>query len=683
MLATRTIKHINKDFHVPKGWSDNAAFIFVDKYCRSYDDAHGKPNRSFSEHSVMRVFQRLVKFWTRQKSMRHDLFNDLWNQVASPNSPQYFNAGIYKSYNVEGAEIGLWKITSGGNPVKTRTTYTYPQLHACFIQPVKDSLPSISELLTKEARLFSRGSGTGTNFSDLRGKGERLAGGGESSGLISFLRVFDSLAGAIKSGGTTRRAAKMVVIDIDHPDIMEFIGWKRHEEEKAKALAKQGYGTDWQSESYQTVSGQNANNSISIPDSFMFALDNDDEWELKGRRDPQLNRSLPAKQIWSAICNSAWHCADPGLHFSDTINDWNTTPNGGKIRASNPCSEHLRLDNSACNLASINLGAFLNSERDTFAVADFINCVRRWTEVLDNSIDLAGYPSRDIAETTHQYRDIGLGYCGLGALLMRLRLPYDSDDARLLASLITSLMTAVSYQRSAELASKHGPYPAYHANQFHHLAVLHKHREAFRKLESKSYPNELFSLVSQLFEVNDFQWGQAYRTSDKYGLRNAQLTVIAPTGTIGITMDSQTTGIEPIYDTVTIKTLAGGGELYQSPNCVQETVRKLGYKSLEEVMKSDEHRPIFASAVNPAYDNVLTPEAHLQMIAAVQPFVSGGISKTVNLPSTTTVEDISQIYRQSYKLGIKCISVYRDGSKSQPVTSECKKCGDDESCAIE
>ena len=671
MLATRQIQHNDQVHVVPKQWSDNAAFIFVAKYCRSYNDSHGNPNRSFSEHDVMRVFRRLVKFWTKRKLLRKKLFCDLWNQLASPNSPQYFNAGIYSSYNVEGSNIGLWRISVEGNPIKTKATYTYPQLHACFIQPVSDSLPSIYDLLRKEGMLFSRGSGTGTNFSDLRGKGERLAGGGESSGLISFLRGFDTLAGAIKSGGTTRRAAKMVVVDVDHPDILEFIHWKRHEEEKAQDLIKtKKYGSGWESEAYQTVSGQNANNSVSIPDTFMFALDTGGEWQLTGRSDKLIDRSILATDIWSAICETAWHCADPGIHYTDTINEWNTTPNDGKIRASNPCSEHLRLDNSACNLASINLCALHDPDTDSFAVTNFIECVKRWTEVLDNSIDLAGYPSKEIAETTYRFRDIGLGYCGLGALLMRLRLPYDSENGRLLTSLITSLMTAVAYLQSAKLAKQNKPYPAYHSNKPHHIDILCKHWEAFQEVRQDACPEHLVDLTEELFNANEYYWGEAYKLTREYGLRNAQLTVIAPTGTIGITMDSETTGIEPVFALETTKSLAGGGTLRQTVKSVQIA------RSKTRVSDDD---PLFATAVG---ENVLSPEAHLDMVAAAQPFVSGGISKTVNLPASSTVKDIDRIYRKAYKLGIKCISIYRDGSKEQPLTADCKKCGDGEVCEL-
>ena len=584
MLATKPIQQNDQVFLVPEKWSINAATIFAAKYCRSFSDKHTKePDRSFSELSVMQVFQRLVKFWTGNKLVRKRLFNDLWSQLASPNSPQYFNAGIYKEYKVEGDDIGLWRVTRSGKATPTCNTFIHPQLHACFIQPIDDSIPSIMELLTKEARLFTRGSGTGTNFSNLRGSLERVSGGGTSSGLISFLKVFDSLAGAIKSGGTTRRAAKMVVVDIDHPDIMEFINWKRHEEEKAKTLIETGYPSGWEGEAYRTVSGQNANNSVSIPNSFMHALDTNGDWELKGRCDRQADQSVSASTIWTAICDSAWHCADPGIHYTDIINEWNTTPKSGRIRASNPCSEHLRLDNSACNLASLNLKGFHNHFTDVFDVQSYIACIKRWVEVLDNSIDLAGYPSKEIAETTHYYRDIGLGYCGLGAVLMRLGLPYDSDDGRLLTSLLTSLLTAVAYERSAELSCDKNCYPAYEANRQSHLDILGKHWDAFQKLIQDVQHEHLEDLVDQLFKANDYHWSEACAKATEHGLRNAQLTVIAPTGTIGITMDSQTTGIEPLYDTVTVKTLAGGGELYQSPSCVHETVHKLGFKTLAEV----------------------------------------------------------------------------------------------------
>lgn len=672
MLSTRTFTFNDLTYTVPKEWSDNACHVFVAKYCRSYDGTHLTPSRKFKERGVMDVLNRLVKFWTRSKSLRGDLFNDLWYQKASPNSPQYFNAGIAKAYGVEGANIGLWFINSHGIPQPTKATYAYPQLHACFINPIGDSLNGIIDLLTIEARLFSRGSGTGTNFSSLRAKGERLAGGGSSSGLISFLKVFDTMAGAIKSGGTTRRAAKMIVIDDDHPDIIEFIKWKAKEEAKAKVLAEAGYGDGWQSESYTTITGQNANNSISVSDKFMFTLAHAQDWHLVGRRDKLVNRSIPARLIWDAICDSAWNCADPGLHFTDTINDWNTTPKSGTIRASNPCSEHLRLDNSACNLASLNLCAFWEHP-DVFNIDDFVETTRRWVDVLDMSIDLAGYPSREIAETTYQFRDIGLGFCNLGALLLRLTLPYDSETGRLLASLLSSLLTGVAYLRSAERAELMGHYPAYPLNKHSHLDILNRHYDAMTSLNHEDVLPNVKQLVDDLTSACTLTWSEALRFAERHGLRNAQLTVIAPTGTIGLTMDCETTGIEPIFAINTVKELAGGGQLNQTAKSVDIAKSLLTYKP---DVKTD---PLFKTAVGP---NALSPQAHVNMVAAIQPHVSGGISKTVNLPATATVKDIANIYYLAYKSGIKCISVYRDGSKSQPLTADCKKCGDDEACEL-
>ena len=667
---TRIVSINYKKFTVPKQWSENAAIIFCKKYCRSY---LGR----FEETSVEQVFLRLIGFWTRTKPVQDELFNDLWNQYASPNSPQYFNAGIYQTHEVKGGNIGLWYFT------KTETrlsgaTYIYPQLHACFIQPIEDSLTGISTLLTNEARLFSRGSGTGTNFSSLRAKGERLKGGGQSSGLISFLRVFDSLAGAIKSGGTTRRAAKMVVVDMDHPDIEEFIDWKRTEELKAKALGEAGFGKTWQSESYRTVSGQNSNNSVSAPDAFMERVKSNEDWRLIGRRDRTVNRTVKARELWFKVCEAAWHCADPGVQFTDTINSWNTTPECGRIRASNPCSEHLRLDNSTCNLASINLCKFINGD-NLFDIEKFIDVAKRWTSVLNRSIDLAGYPSRPLAYNAREYRDIGLGYCGLGALLMRLCVPYDSDEGRSIAGAIASLMTATAYRQSALLAKNFNSYPAYDSSS--HLAIVERHYNAI--LDSKCVGD----LAQSIREKAIYNWAEVIDIAKQYGIRNAQLTVIAPTGTIGITMDCETTGIEPVYDKMTTKTLAGGGTLVTASESFAIAQRKLnipvGTLSKEEVEKAMYH-PVFATAVDDTHGNYLSPYAHVNMVAAVQPHISGGISKTVNLPNSATIDDIDRIYTHAHRSGVKCISVYRDGSKSQPLESgdDCQRCGTDEGCEI-
>ena len=389
-MKTREVKRGDTTYSVPTDWSDNAVDIFIDRYCRSYQDI-------FQETSIESVFKRLVNFWFDDPTLQLQLLQDMWYQHVSPNSPQYFNAGIAKSYGVAGNDIGLWTIASG-KPLMSYNTYIHPQLHACFIQPIEDSIAGIRNLLDSESRLFSRGSGTGTNFSDLRGRDEPITSGGTSSGLISFLKVFDANAGAIKSGGTTRRAAKMVVVDVDHPDIFEFVNWKVNEEKKARILIEHGgYEDSWEGEAYQTVSGQNSNNSIRVSDAFMLAVENKRPWTLTNRTDDG-KKQINAERLWHEICQAAWYCADPGIQFSDTINKWNTTPNCGDIRASNPCSEHLRLDNSACNLASINLVSLLKDGE--FHIKQLCDLTRRWVRVLDRSIDLAGYPTRDIAEGT-------------------------------------------------------------------------------------------------------------------------------------------------------------------------------------------------------------------------------------------------------------------------------------------
>ena len=651
MFETKKVQVGPKTYLAPVGWSDPACSIFIGKYCRQ----HAKV---FDETEFAQVFKRLVSFWfPKNEKFQLTLFEDLWGQYASPNSPQYFNAGIAKSYGVAGGDIGLWSIASG-KPLQSYNTYVYPQLHACFIQPIEDSIGGIMKLLESEARLFSRGSGTGTNFSDLRGK-EPIAGGGTSSGLISFLEVFDKMAGSIKSGGTTRRAAKMVVLDVDHPQIEEFVTWKVREEAKAQALIKAGVESNWEGEAYRTVSGQNSNNSVRIPTSFMVAVNRDEYWKLIDRTTGECTYSIKARDLWHTICYAAWSCADPGVQFSDTINKWNTTPSSGEIRASNPCSEHLRLDNSACNLASINLVSLL--EGDRFNHEMFCKLVQRWVRVLDRSVDLAGYPTKDIAIGAMMNRDIGLGYCGLGALLMRLGIRYDSDEGRAMASGITALMNAVAYQESAYLAKESGSYPNYKYNGDAHLNVLNCHWLFAKHIEAEDDKHPLMKLAQKYYVG-------AIELAKNYGLRNAQLTVIAPTGTIGLTMDAETTGIEPLFALSTSKELAGGGHIKQVAESVQ-IAQERGYSP---------------DVIQTAIDvNQVSPEGHVKMLAAVQHHISGGISKTVNLPNKATVEDVADIYKMAWQMGVKCVAVYRDGSKAQPLTAECKSCGDgEEVCAV-
>ena len=702
MEKARPLEVDGRVYRVPPDWSDNAATVFVGKYCRRHGD-------KFVENGVEPVFRRLIDFWfPGNRAKQALLFNDLWCQVASPNSPQYFNAGIYKQYGVAGNDIGLWRYDHD-RAKPSYSTYEHPQLHACFIQTVDDSLPGIMDLLLAEAILFSRGSGTGSNFSPLRGKGERIGGGGTSSGLISFLKVFDVSAGAVKSGGTTRRAAKMVVLDIDHPDLLDFIDWKSREEHKAQVLSEAGYGDSWESESYQTVAGQNSNNSISVTNKFMDALASDSNWQLRGRVDRQVDKTMPARVIWQKLCQAAWNCADPGVQFPDIINSWNTTPQDGRIVASNPCSEHLRLNDSACNLASINLGAFLTGNDDVFNVDKYLKVIRRWTDVLDKSVDLAAFPTKQIAVNAHRYRDIGLGYCNLGSLLMQLGVAYDSEAAQLLAGFLTAILTATAYVRSAELSEDLGCYPAYKDNKQDHLRVVDQHYQAMTELHGATSGlrrqkailgeryEDLQGVFNHLRSVALNLWHKAVRYSTSYGVRNAQLTVIAPTGTIGLAMDAETTGVEPLFALTSVKTLAGGGTLTQASKSVGLGLSALGYgpdvvADVTKHIQTDNtilgrrgvkkaHREVFQTAVG---DNTLPTEAHIHMLAAVQPFVSGGISKTVNMPNSATVEDVDNTYQLAYKLGVKCVAVYRDGCKAQPLKqAECKTCGDDMSCTID
>ena len=705
------------DVTVPDSWSDNAANILHRKYCRSYGNV-------FAETSAKDVFTRLTEFWTDDKDMRGELYTMLMTQRAAPNSPQFFNAGIYKRHHIGGSNIGLWYWHVDGYAKSITTTYQYPQLHACFLQPIEDSIPGITKLLTNEAKLFQRGSGTGTNFSTLRATGERLSGGGASSGVISYLKVFDAMAGAIKSGGT-RRSAKMVILDIDHPDIEEFIGWKEKEEMKAKALIKAGYSSDWEGEAYQTVSGQNSNNSVRVTQRFMESViwdakddegpdvrNTDDAYQqLTGRVDPTVDRKVIAYDLWKQICESAHRCADPGLIFGDTVNAWNTTPRSGEIRTCNPCAEHWRLDNSACNLASINLGKFSKTtgygghpvgkpDELTFDSHGFIRAVELFITVLDSSVDLAGYPSKEICETTHQFRDLGLGYANLGGVLMSLGIPYDSAEGRYLAASITSLMTATAYCMSAKLAKDKGTYPAYELNRIDHQNVLSKHRSAHDSLfiDSWSVDN---ALIKKLIKQGEKMWKQAIYLTEKYGQRNAQTTVIAPTGTIALLMDCDTTGIEPAFALKATKQVAKqssdktSSTMTLTIGAVKHGLQRLGYdrlqvqKALDWVAErghlneddapiSMSDRPVFHTAMHG-----LVPEAHIRMVGACQPFVAGGISKTINMPNEATVTDISNAYIMAYDKGLKCISIYRDGCKSQPLTAtDCKTCGDDEACEI-
>lgn len=678
----------------PSSWSGAAVEILASKYLRTVPSLpEGR------ETSARQVVSRLAATWRHwgeaegyfrsgedAKAFEDEVAFMLLHQLAAPNSPQFFNTGLSHAYGVRGAPQGHWYFDAAkGEARETLDAYSRPQVHACIIQPVSDSLQGITELLAKESRLFKFGSGTGTNFSAIRGEGEPLSGGGTSSGLMSFLKVFDAAAGAIKSGGTTRRAAKMVVLDCDHPDIFSFVRWKANEERKAKLLIEHGgYASDFNGEAYQTVSGQNSNNSVRVTDEFMRRVAEGKEWKLVRRTDGATTKRIPARELWKAIADAAWECADPGVQFDTTINEWHTCPESGQVNASNPCSEYLFLDNTACNLASLNLTRFLRVEgKERFDVEAFRHAVKLWTVVLDISNSMASFPAREIAEETHRYRTIGLGFAGLGAMLMRAGIAYDSDRGRAIAGAITALMTGEAYATSAELARELGSYPAFEENREHHLRVVRNHRRAaygatdFEGLSISPQALDERHAPAYLLRAAREAWDRAIEWGEEAGYRGAHISCIAPTGTIGLLMDCDTTGLEPVFALLATKKLAGGGSMTIAVRSVEPGLRALGYRDADvaailahvETKRTldgaphlrAEHRAVFATA------GELTPEAHLKTMAAVQPFVSGAISKTVNMKRETTPGEIASTYEIAWRLGLKAVAVYRDGSKGAQV----------------
>ncbi|MDS7597218.1 vitamin B12-dependent ribonucleotide reductase [Agrobacterium tumefaciens] len=833
-----------------------------------------------SETDARQVFDRLAGTWTYwgwkgkyfsseedALAFRDELAYMLATQRVAPNSPQWFNTGLHWAYGIDGPGQGHFYVDPfTGKLTKSKSAYEHPQPHACFIQSVEDDLVNeggIMDLWVREARLFKYGSGTGSNFSYLRGEGEKLSGGGKSSGLMSFLKIGDRAAGAIKSGGTTRRAAKMVVVDADHPDIEAYIDWKVNEEQKVAALvtgskivakhlkaimkacvnceadngdcfdpaknpalkreiraakkdqvpenyvkrviqfAQQGYkdiefktyDTDWDSEAYLTVSGQNSNNSVSLKDDFLRAVENDGDWNLTARRDGRVMKTLKARDLWEKISHAAWASADPGLHFNTTMNDWHTSPAAGPIRASNPCSEYMFLDDTACNLASLNLIQFKDAATKNINIADYEHAVRLWTIVLEVSVMMAQFPSRQIAELSYEYRTLGLGYANIGGLLMSSGIPYDSDEGRAIAGALTAIMTGVSYATSAEMAGELGPFPGFAPNRDNMLRVIRNHRRAAQGL-AYGYEGLSVNPVALIHADCPDQdlithavaaWDKALELGEQHGYRNAQTTVIAPTGTIGLVMDCDTTGIEPDFALVKFKKLAGGGYFKIINRAVPESLRSLGYSEsqiaeieayavghgnlnqapginpgtlkakgftdekieavngalksafdikfvfnqwtlgadfLKDTLKvsdeqladmsfnllehlgfgkkdieaanvhvcgamtlegapflKDEHLPVFDCA-NPCGKigkRYLSVESHIRMMAAAQPFISGAISKTINMPNDATVEDCGAAYMLSWKLALKANALYRDGSKlSQPLNASLVEDEDDE-----
>jgi ribonucleoside-diphosphate reductase alpha chain len=869
---------------VPDAWSQVATDVLAQKYFRragvarclkkvaeadvpewlwrSVPDEAAADQDFGGETSARQVFHRMAGAWTYwgwkggyfdSEADARTFFDEhcfmLAAQMAAPNSPQWFNTGLHWAYGIDGEGQGHWYVDHRDGEASVSTSaYERPQPHACFIQGVSDHLVSeggIMDLWVREARLFKYGSGTGSNFSTIRGSGEKLSGGGQSSGLMSFLKIGDRAAGAIKSGGTTRRAAKMVVVDVDHPDIEEFVSWKMLEEQKVAALvagsklanrhlnaimqacedgfepkqnlrlrreivaarraeisenyiqrviqfARQGYrhiefptfDTDWQSEAYTSVSGQNANNSVRVTDDFLKAVAEDRDWALTARTTGQPVKTVNAAQLWDRIAEAAWHSADPGVQFDTTINDWHTCPVSGRINASNPCSEYMFLDDTACNLASLNLMRFRREDGsvDTDALE---HASRLWTIVLEISVMMAQYPSRRIAELSYRYRTLGLGYANLGALLMARGLGYDSAAGRAIAGAITAIMTGTAYTTSADMAASMGAFPGFAPNRGAMLRVIHNHRRAayghatgYNSLATPPVALDTAHCPADLVEAAKKAWDQALSLGEKHGFRNAQVSVIAPTGTIGLVMDCDTTGIEPDFALVKFKKLAGGGYFKIINQTVPLALATLGYDeataarivdhavghgtlkgapainhdtlaargfdkaTLDRVEKAlptafdirfafsrytlgddfcrkvmgldeseladpqldllarlgfsradiaqanihacgtmsiegapdlkREHLSVFDCANPCGRDGTryLSAESHIRMMAAAQPFVSGAISKTINMPNAATVDDCRKAYELSWKLGLKANALYRDGSKlSQPLSA--------------
>ncbi len=896
-----------EDVQVPAQWSQVATDIIAQKYFRKAGvpkllkkvKEKGVPpwlqpskadsekleqlpekERFSSEKDARQVFHRLAGCWTYwgwqagyfdseedARAFYDELLYMLASQMAAPNSPQWFNTGLNWAYGISGPSQGHYYVDHKTEELTASSdAYTHPQPHACFIQSVRDDLVNeggIMDLWVREARLFKYGSGTGSNFSEIRGNNEPLSGGGKSSGLMSFLKIGDRSAGAIKSGGTTRRAAKMITLDLDHPDIEEYINWKVHEEQKVASLvagsklcnlhlnaimkacyeehpendrfnkqsnkklkaaviaarhayipnnyiervihlAKLGfrsiefpvYDVDWNSDSYTTVSGQNSNNSIRVTNEYMNAVINDGEWNLywrvekqrakKDGREPKPCKTLKAAALWDDISYAAWSCADPGIQFHTTINEWHTCPEDGQIKASNPCSEYMFLDDTACNLASLNLVRFYDQKSQEFKIDDYRHATRLWTIVLEISVLMAQFPSKEIARLSYEFRTLGLGYANLGSLLMMQGIPYDSNESFAICGALTAIMHMSAYSTSAEMAKELSPFPNFEKNKEHMLRVVRNHRRAAYNVPIEEYENLSIYPVginpkhcpSDLLKAAREDADRALELGMQHGYRNAQVTVIAPTGTIGLVMDCDTTGVEPDFALVKFKKLAGGGYFKIINQSVPPALEKLGYNkdqineiakyangsgslngcpyinpeslrakgftedainkiekalpsvfeisfafnkftlgddflikklgfSEEEIDSYDfniltslgfskqeiatandyicgtmtiegapflkhEHYPIFdcANKCGKKGTRFIRPNAHIRMMAAAQPFISGAISKTINFPNNATIADIKDAYLQSWKLGIKANALYRDGSKlSQPLNT--------------
>jgi ribonucleoside-diphosphate reductase alpha chain len=718
----------------PSHYSQSASDIIASKYFRKMGVLQADGSNGH-ETSMRQVAHRLVAFWVEALAdegmidfedeaaiLYDELVFTLLNQMWAPNSPQWFNTGLNLAYGIKGGNNELYYYDEEkGKVVKSPDTYTRTQASACFIVSIEDKLlgsHSISEQYVTETKLFKGGSGSGTNFSTIRAEGEGLSGGGQSSGLMSFLRGLDRNAGAIKSGGTTRRAAKMVSLDIDHPEIEEFIKWKANEEDKVSALVKMGYNGDIDGEAYQTVSGQNSNNSIRCDDVFMgkvanLARDPQAMHTLKGRRDSSVNKEIPVQKIWDEICYSAWRCADPAPQFDDTFNAWHTCPAGedgqtgeryNRINATNPCGEYAFLDDTSCNLASINIYSLLDQETDKFDLPGYIHLINLVQLVLEASIHWGQFPTEDIARKTWIFRTTGLGLSNLASLLMSQGLPYDSEEARTLAAALTGILTGESYYISALMARKLGAFTAYEQNKKHMLRVIRNHSRAagVRPDEPEGLGYDLPVIDHELLNEFGFAdlakvltdvWEAVENTGEETGFRNAQVTVMAPTGTISFAMDCSSTSIEPFFSHVNYKKLVGGSLMTLANPVIAQGLKKLGYSSEETediiayIMQEDEdgmvldgkiegaphlkdeHLAVFDTAnQSGSGKRYIHYSGHVLMVAALSPLISGAISKTVNLPNEATEQDFSNVMVEAWQLGVKGITLYRDGSKfAQPL----------------
>jgi ribonucleoside-diphosphate reductase alpha chain len=654
-----------ENVEVPKTWSQTATNIVASKYF------HGKPNTPERETSVRQLIGRVVDTVVRwgdedgyfattesRNVFRDELTHLLVEQKVAFNSPVWFNVGVQAK----------------------------PQCSACFINSVQDDMISIMNLAKTEGMLFKWGSGTGTNFSTLRGSHESLSGGGIASGPVSFMKGFDAFAGVIKSGGKTRRAAKMVILNVDHPDIMEFIQSKMKEERKAHVLIEQGYNSSIDGEAYSSVFFQNANHSVRVTDEFMRAVEEDRDWWTRNVADGKPAEKFRARDLLREMADSAWHCGDPGMQYDTTVNRWHTCKATDRIYASNPCSEYMFLDDTACNLASLNLLKFLgsNGQFDTDGFRHAVDVTITAQEIL---VDNASYPTEKIARNSHDYRPLGLGYANLGALLMSLALPYDSDGGRDFCGAITALMTGEAYAQSARVAERMGPFGGYLRNREAMLDVIRMHRDSLRPIKEENVQPSLLRAARE-------SWDTALELGDKFGYKNSQVSVLAPTGTIGFMMDCDTTGIEPDLALVKQKRLVGGGVIKIVNNTVPQALMRLGYPPEQVAQIVDyidaegkiegapglkpEHLPVFDCSLAPmGGGRSISWRGHLCMMAAAQPFLSGAISKTINMPEESTVEDIMEAYIESWKLGLKAVAIYRDNSKrSQPLSAAGKKEGE-------